>query len=163
MYTAYEDYYTLKVYYYSTTVVTVLAQTGSAAWIRQAGPLHDSKGSFWLQTLDQSERRFAFLLQEQQKFNLDPEETFCFKCKLSMLVQSRWHIWQPTNCHWRKRFRVMTMLGMYVPDRFSLKSSKVQDGIGLYTARRVKKVCCFLAEKLCNRVYTREAFYVTFF
>ncbi|MED6265821.1 PR domain zinc finger protein 5 [Goodea atripinnis] len=31
------------------------------------------------------------------------------------------------------------MLGMYVPDRFSLKSSKVQDGIGLYTARRVKK------------------------
>lgn len=37
----------------------------------------------------------------------------------------------------------MTMLGMYVPDRFSLKSSKVQDGIGLYTARRVKKVCCF--------------------
>lgn len=35
------------------------------------------------------------------------------------------------------------MLGMYVPDRFSLKSSKVQDGIGLYTARRVKKVCCF--------------------
>lgn len=37
------------------------------------------------------------------------------------------------------------MLGMYVPDRFSLKSSKVQDGIGLYTARRVKKVCCFAA------------------
>ncbi|XP_063057852.1 PR domain zinc finger protein 5 isoform X3 [Engraulis encrasicolus] len=33
----------------------------------------------------------------------------------------------------------MTMLGMYVPDRFALKSSKVQDGIGLYTARRVKK------------------------
>ncbi|XP_068581474.1 PR domain zinc finger protein 5 isoform X1 [Cebidichthys violaceus] len=33
----------------------------------------------------------------------------------------------------------MTMLGMYVPDRFSLKASKVQDGIGLYTARRVKK------------------------
>ncbi|XP_064190408.1 PR domain zinc finger protein 5 [Anguilla rostrata] len=33
----------------------------------------------------------------------------------------------------------MTMLGMYVPDRFVLKSSKVQDGIGLYTARRVKK------------------------
>ncbi|XP_064417057.1 PR domain zinc finger protein 5 isoform X4 [Latimeria chalumnae] len=31
------------------------------------------------------------------------------------------------------------MLGMYVPDRFSLKSSKVQDGMGLYTARRVKK------------------------
>uniref|UniRef100_A0A3B3T3J1 Zinc finger protein n=1 Tax=Paramormyrops kingsleyae TaxID=1676925 RepID=A0A3B3T3J1_9TELE len=31
------------------------------------------------------------------------------------------------------------MLGMYVPDRFALKSSKVQDGIGLYTARRVKK------------------------
>ncbi|XP_069782894.1 PR domain zinc finger protein 5 [Narcine bancroftii] len=31
------------------------------------------------------------------------------------------------------------MLGMYVPDRFSLKSSQVQDGIGLYTARRVKK------------------------
>ncbi|KAA8589676.1 hypothetical protein FQN60_013041 [Etheostoma spectabile] len=31
------------------------------------------------------------------------------------------------------------MLGMYVPDRFSLKSSNVQDGIGLYTARRVKK------------------------
>ncbi|XP_046726113.1 PR domain zinc finger protein 5 isoform X2 [Silurus meridionalis] len=33
----------------------------------------------------------------------------------------------------------MTMLGMYVPDRFALKSSKVQDGVGLYTARRVKK------------------------
>ncbi|OCT99904.1 hypothetical protein XELAEV_18005688mg [Xenopus laevis] len=31
------------------------------------------------------------------------------------------------------------MLGMYVPDRFSLKSSKVQDGMGLYTSRRVKK------------------------
>ncbi|MBN3288643.1 PRDM5 protein, partial [Polyodon spathula] len=31
------------------------------------------------------------------------------------------------------------MLGMYVPDRFSLKSSQVQDGIGLYTDRRVKK------------------------
>uniref|UniRef100_A0AAY5ET36 Zinc finger protein n=1 Tax=Electrophorus electricus TaxID=8005 RepID=A0AAY5ET36_ELEEL len=31
------------------------------------------------------------------------------------------------------------MLGMYVPDRFALKSSKVQDGVGLYTARRVKK------------------------
>ncbi|CDQ73250.1 unnamed protein product [Oncorhynchus mykiss] len=31
------------------------------------------------------------------------------------------------------------MLGMYVPDRFSLKSSNVQDGIGLYTARQVKK------------------------
>lgn len=29
---------------------------------------------------------------------------------------------------------------MYVPDRFALKSSKVQDGMGLYTARRVKKV-----------------------
>ncbi|KAG8454023.1 hypothetical protein GDO86_000595, partial [Hymenochirus boettgeri] len=31
------------------------------------------------------------------------------------------------------------MLGMYVPDRFSLKSSRVQDGMGLYTSRRVKK------------------------
>uniref|UniRef100_A0A673JBU4 Zinc finger protein n=1 Tax=Sinocyclocheilus rhinocerous TaxID=307959 RepID=A0A673JBU4_9TELE len=31
------------------------------------------------------------------------------------------------------------MLGMYVPDRFVLKSSKVQDGMGLYTARAVKK------------------------
>ncbi|KAM6120167.1 LOW QUALITY PROTEIN: PR domain zinc finger protein 5 [Pterocles gutturalis] len=31
------------------------------------------------------------------------------------------------------------MLGMYVPDRFALKSSQVQDGMGLYTARRVKK------------------------
>ncbi|XP_034627751.1 PR domain zinc finger protein 5 isoform X4 [Trachemys scripta elegans] len=31
------------------------------------------------------------------------------------------------------------MLGMYVPDKFALKSSKVQDGMGLYTARRVKK------------------------
>ncbi|XP_053317396.1 PR domain zinc finger protein 5 isoform X2 [Spea bombifrons] len=31
------------------------------------------------------------------------------------------------------------MLGMYVPDRFSLKSSQVQDGMGLYTSRRVKK------------------------
>lgn len=29
---------------------------------------------------------------------------------------------------------------MYVPDRFSLKSSRVQDGMGLYTARRVRKV-----------------------
>lgn len=35
---------------------------------------------------------------------------------------------------------VMKMLGMYVPDRFALKSSKVQDGMGLYTARGVKKV-----------------------
>nr|XP_014430321.1 PR domain zinc finger protein 5 isoform X4 [Pelodiscus sinensis] len=31
------------------------------------------------------------------------------------------------------------MLGMYVPDRFALKSSQVQDGMGLYTARRVRK------------------------
>ncbi|XP_069878152.1 PR domain zinc finger protein 5 isoform X1 [Dipodomys merriami] len=31
------------------------------------------------------------------------------------------------------------MLGLYVPDRFSLKSSGVQDGLGLYTARRVRK------------------------
>ncbi|KAJ6668822.1 hypothetical protein lerEdw1_012307 [Lerista edwardsae] len=31
------------------------------------------------------------------------------------------------------------MLGMYVPDRFALKSSKIQDGMGLFTARRVKK------------------------
>lgn len=30
-------------------------------------------------------------------------------------------------------------MGMYVPDRFSLKASQVQDGVGLYTARRVKK------------------------
>lgn len=29
---------------------------------------------------------------------------------------------------------------MYVPDRFVLKSSKVQDGMGLYTSRAVKKV-----------------------
>lgn len=36
--------------------------------------------------------------------------------------------------------RQRTMLGMYVPDRFALKSSKVQDGMGLYTARRVEKV-----------------------
>ena len=28
---------------------------------------------------------------------------------------------------------------MYVPDRFALKSSRVQDGMGLYTARRVRK------------------------
>lgn len=34
----------------------------------------------------------------------------------------------------------MRMLGMYVPDRFVLKSSKVQDGMGLYTSRAVKKV-----------------------
>ncbi|XP_062991328.1 PR domain zinc finger protein 5 isoform X2 [Elgaria multicarinata webbii] len=31
------------------------------------------------------------------------------------------------------------MLGMYVPDRFALKSSHIQDGMGLFTARRVKK------------------------
>uniref|UniRef100_A0A8C8ZNR2 Zinc finger protein n=1 Tax=Prolemur simus TaxID=1328070 RepID=A0A8C8ZNR2_PROSS len=31
------------------------------------------------------------------------------------------------------------MLGMYVPDRFSLRSSRVQDGMGLYTARGVRK------------------------
>nr|XP_056711448.1 PR domain zinc finger protein 5 isoform X2 [Euleptes europaea] len=31
------------------------------------------------------------------------------------------------------------MLGMYVPDRFALKSSNIQDGMGLFTARRVKK------------------------
>ncbi|KAI9535915.1 hypothetical protein NQZ68_039015 [Dissostichus eleginoides] len=28
---------------------------------------------------------------------------------------------------------------MYVPDRFSLKASRVQDGVGLFTARRVRK------------------------
>ncbi|XP_043930933.1 PR domain zinc finger protein 5 isoform X2 [Protopterus annectens] len=33
----------------------------------------------------------------------------------------------------------MKMLGMYVPDRFALKSSNVQEGMGLYTARRIKK------------------------
>ncbi|XP_077156540.1 PR domain zinc finger protein 5 isoform X2 [Paroedura picta] len=31
------------------------------------------------------------------------------------------------------------MLGMYVPDRFALKSSNAQEGMGLFTARRVKK------------------------
>uniref|UniRef100_A0A9L0J1Q2 Zinc finger protein n=1 Tax=Equus asinus TaxID=9793 RepID=A0A9L0J1Q2_EQUAS len=31
------------------------------------------------------------------------------------------------------------MLGMYVPDKFSLKSSRVQDGMGLYRAPRVTK------------------------
>lgn len=31
------------------------------------------------------------------------------------------------------------MLGMYVPDRFSLRASRVQDGMGLFTARRVAK------------------------
>lgn len=46
-----------------------------------------------------------------------------------------------SKCVWGTLVPVRTMLGMYVPDRFSLKSSKVQDGIGLYTARRVKKVC----------------------
>lgn len=39
----------------------------------------------------------------------------------------------------RRFSEVMRMLGMYVPDRFVLKSSKVQDGMGLYTARAVKK------------------------
>ncbi len=44
-------------------------------------------------------------------------------------------------CFEERRFsEVMRMLGMYVPDRFVLKSSKVQDGMGLYTARAVKKV-----------------------
>ncbi|CAL8273773.1 unnamed protein product [Arctogadus glacialis] len=33
----------------------------------------------------------------------------------------------------------MTMLGLYIPDRFSLRASGVQDGVGLYAARRVKK------------------------
>nr|XP_033794120.1 PR domain zinc finger protein 5 isoform X4 [Geotrypetes seraphini] len=33
----------------------------------------------------------------------------------------------------------MRMLGMYVPERFSLKASSVQDGMGLYTARGVRK------------------------
>lgn len=57
----------------------------------------------------------------------------------------------------------MTMLGMYVPDRFSLKSSKVQDGIGLYTARRVKKVCCFcLGGFLWATVHSGERFSLTF-
>lgn len=47
-------------------------QAGRAAWVKtQAAVLHDSKGSFWLQSLDQSERRSAFLQQEHQKFNLD--------------------------------------------------------------------------------------------
>ncbi|XP_053559578.1 PR domain zinc finger protein 5 [Bombina bombina] len=31
------------------------------------------------------------------------------------------------------------MQGMYVPDRFTLRSSQVQDGMGLYTSRKVKK------------------------
>lgn len=78
----------LYVYNYSTTASTVLLSS-RACWEcslneTQAGVLHDSKGSFWLQTLDQSGRRFAFLLQEQQKFNLDR-----FTEKLSAL-NSNW-------------------------------------------------------------------------
>lgn len=50
----------------------IVGQAGRAAWVEtQAAVLHDSKGSFWLQSLDQSERRSAFLQQEHQKFNLD--------------------------------------------------------------------------------------------
>ena len=69
----------------------------------------------------------------------------------------------------------MTMLGMYVPDRFALKSSKVQDGIGLYTARRVKKVCSFQLGKtktntklatqlrlICFSVYGKKEFTLTY-
>lgn len=50
-----------------------LNETGSSVLLNR-------KGSFWLQTLDQSGRCFAFLQQEQQKFNLDP-----FTKKLSAL------------------------------------------------------------------------------
>lgn len=50
----------------------IVGQAGRAARVEtQAAVLHDSKGSFWLQSLDQSERRSAFLQQEHQKFNLD--------------------------------------------------------------------------------------------
>lgn len=52
---------------------------------QSAAELHDSKGSLWLQTLDQSERGFSFLQQEQQEFNLDR-----FKKKLSA-PNSNWH------------------------------------------------------------------------
>lgn len=45
------------------------------------------------------------------------------------------HVRRPGRAAERRR-----MLGMYVPDRFALKSSRVQDGMGLYTARRVRKV-----------------------
>lgn len=47
----------------------------------------------------------------------------------------RLHVRRPGRAAERRR-----MLGMYVPDRFALKSSRVQDGMGLYTARRVRKV-----------------------
>lgn len=53
-----------------------------------------TKGSFWLQTVDQSGRRSVFLQQEQQKFNLDPEENFLLSLQtLTMLAHFRSHIW----------------------------------------------------------------------
>lgn len=51
--------------------------------------------------------------------------------------------WPAPHLHVRRPGRAaerQRMLGMYVPDRFALKSSRVQDGMGLYTARRVRKV-----------------------
>lgn len=67
----------------------------------------------------------------------------------------RWGFWEPSSFPppgrpWpaphlhvrrlRSAAEQRRMLGMYVPDRFALKSSRVQDGMGLYTARRVRKV-----------------------
>lgn len=65
---------------------------------------------------------------------------------LSLARRSRWDGSPPVSLFllpgsgWRGPSWVQKMLGMYVPDRFALKSSRVQDGMGLYTARRVKKV-----------------------
>lgn len=86
-------------------------------------------------------------MQQEWKFNLDritentPLQTLVSVRKQTIVITFPAGI--VSNDHIRDPFRAMTMLGMYVPDRFALKSSNVQDGIGLYTARRVKKVCFF--------------------
>lgn len=84
-----------------------------------------------------SERRFPDQEKNPNKTSVLPLKIFCDT------PQCRRHSRQTRRRQWRQPSRDMTMLGMYVPDRFSLKSSKVQDGVGLYAARRVKKVCLF--------------------
>lgn len=100
--------------------------------------------------LDQSGGCAGFLQQEQQKFNLRAPLSQPGGKNLQQDIRPavKNFLWHPTvpqtrRRQWRQPSRDMTMLGMYVPDRFSLKSSKVQDGVGLYAARRVKKVCLF--------------------
>ncbi|KAG7255784.1 hypothetical protein CRUP_030131, partial [Coryphaenoides rupestris] len=80
--------------------------------------------SLRLQTLDQSERRIPSQRQRQQQQQQQRRAAAGGRRRGSN-----------DGCGTKS----WTMLGMYVPDRFSLQSSQVQDGVGLYTAKRVKK------------------------